>query len=152
MKLVEQLRDEELTDLLLQSEERQMRETFAGAPQSLRSAAERPGWFWQRQRGTVRERIATSQRAWPALTAMWVGAAALLVLAFALLRGAPAPQPVQAQAQTDSDQQLLVGVEQVMQSEVPEALEPSALLASEISAGANTQYRSHQGNKENSNE
>jgi len=152
MKLVEQLRDEELTDLLLESAEREMQKFFAGAAQSLRTAAERPEWFWHRQRGGVHERIAASQRSWPALTAVWAGAAALLVLAFALLRGTPAPQPVQAQAQTDSDQQLLVGVEQVMQSEVPEALAPSALLASEISAGANTQYHSRQVNKENSNE
>jgi hypothetical protein len=129
MHLIRQLKDEELTDLLLEGEELEVHRLFPAVPQSLRSATERPSCFWQRQLSAVR--VAASQRMLFHPGLAWASALALLLLAFSLLTKSPAPKPVQAQ--NDSDQELLVAVEQAVETDGPESLEPAALLADEIS-------------------
>ncbi len=130
MQLIRQLKDEELTDLLLEGEELEVQRLFADVPQSLRSATERPSGFWQRQLSAVRGRVAARQRRLFHPGVAWAGALALLLLAVSLLMKSPAPKPVQAQ--NDSDQELLVAVEQAVETDGPESLEPAALLADEI--------------------
>ena len=149
MQLICHLKDEELTDLLLEGEELEVRRLFAAAPQSLRSATERPNWFWQRQVSAVLGRVAASQRMLFHPGVAWASALALLLLAFSLLMKSPAPRPVQAQ--NDSDQELLVAVEQAVETDGPESLEPAALLADEIS-NAQTTPKNRQVVKENQRE
>jgi hypothetical protein len=142
MQLIRQLKDEELTDLLLEDEERDVQSLFAGVPQSLRSATERPGWFWQKQLSAVRVRVAASQHLLFRTDVAWSAAAvALLLLAFSLPKNGPSAKPVQGQ--TDSDQELLVAVEQAVETEGPESLEPAALLADEISNAQTTSNPRH---------
>jgi len=141
MQLIRHLKDEELTDLLLEGEELEVQRLFADGPQSLRSAAERPSWFWQRQLSGVRERVAASQRMLFRPGVAWASALALLLLAVSLLKSGPAAKPVQGQ--NDSDQELLVAVEQAVEIEGPESLEPAALLADEISNAQPTSKNRH---------
>jgi hypothetical protein len=146
MQLMRQLNDEELTDLLLENDERELLPLVETLPDSLRCATERPEWFWKRQQAEIRGRLAKRQR-WfrPAIT--WAATMALFVLAVLLLRGSPAA-PVQ-QAHADTDQELLVAVEQVVQSDVPYSLEPASLLADEINGGATPQSYTAQKEKHN---
>lgn len=151
MQLIHQLKDEELTDLLLRSEELEIRKFFATAPQSLRSATERPSWFWQKQQAAIRGRVAAKHDWFRPLTT-WAGALALIVLALLLLDSGPTPAHKAVQAQADPDQELLVAVESAVDSELPAALEPAALLANEISNPGRQASAPHRVSKENQNE
>jgi hypothetical protein len=63
-------------------------------------------------------------------------ACALALLLFALMLLRTGPKPVQVPSQTqfspDPDQELLVAIEQAVQSDGPASLEPAALLAEQI--------------------
>jgi hypothetical protein len=141
MQLIRQLKDEELTDVLLDSEEADIRTIFSAVPLALQSASERPGWFWQRQLARVRGRIANHKPSAFRPLAAWAGALALFFLAFSLVRNSPAPKPVQGQS--DSDQELMVAVEQAVETEGPASLEPAALLADEIGSAQPTTETRH---------
>ena len=130
MQLIRHLNDEELTDLLQESEERDLRPMLNSLPELLRSATERPEWFWKKQQAAIRGRIAGAPQPWLRLVAGWAMTMALVALALVLLRRNPAPPAQQVQA--DPDQELLMAVEQSLQSDVPASLEPAALLAEEI--------------------
>jgi hypothetical protein len=145
MQLIRHLNDDDLTDLLLEGDERDLLPLIGTLPDSLRSATERPEWFWKRQQTTIRARVAERQ-AWVRPAATWAATMALFLLAMLLLRGRPAP--VVQKAHVDPDQELLVAVEQAVQSDVPSALEPAAILAQEIS---DRTPRSYKGSKENRN-
>lgn len=150
MKLMHHLNDEELTDLLLESDQRELEHALAELPEWLRASAQQPELFWRKQQAAIRGRIVAARRiVWPILAAS-AGALALLVFAFALLHeGAPAP-PVPT-AQTVSDQDLMIAVEQDVQTSVPEALAPASLLADEISNAQSASGTSHSA-KENKHE
>jgi hypothetical protein len=149
MHLINHLNDEELTELLLERDEHELQQTLSALPGSLRSVTDLPDFFWQGQRAAIRRRIAAPPRAWLRPVLSWTTAMALVILALMLLRSGPAPK--QSQLRSDPDQELLVAVEQTMQSEVPSALEPAALLADEIGSSITT--RSHTAiPKENRNE
>ncbi len=151
MQLMRHLNDEELHDLLLESDQRELEHALAALPEWLDSKAQQPEWFWQRQQVAIRGRIAASQRRlWPGLTA-FAGALALLVVAVSLLRVGRPPAPPATMVQTDSDQQLMIAVERAVQSDVPEALAPATLLADEIS-NAQTASTSSPSSKENKHE
>jgi hypothetical protein len=99
---------------------------------TVRTAAEKPEDFWQRQRMAIRERIAATQSRpirRPARLA-WA-AAALIATATLVLDSAPKLEP--PQARIDPDHELLIEVERILQSDGPQALEPAALLTREIS-------------------
>jgi hypothetical protein len=147
MQLIRHLNDEELTDLLLEQNERELQPILGGLPASLRTSTDLPEWFWQGQQAATRRHLAAGRigRFHPVMSL--ASAMTLVVLALLLLRGNPSHQPIQVQA--DPDQALLVAVEQAVQSEVPSALEPAALLADEISNGSTTQIATP---KENRNE
>jgi hypothetical protein len=139
MEIFRDLSDEQLTDMLLKSDEQCLRHTLESLPGCARTATEHQDVFWQRQRTAIRQRIAHAQwrrlRFWPALAAVAAVAAVAVVLFGALPGGlghrVNSPEP-QAQNQVDPDYELLVKIEQSVESEGPEALQPAALLAQEI--------------------
>jgi hypothetical protein len=136
MEIFRDLSDEQLTDVLLKSDEQSLRHAFESLPRCAQAATEQPDVFWQKQRTVIRQRIAQAQWKplwfWPALAAV---AAVVVILLGMLLagfeHGVNRPQP-QAQKQADPDYELLVKIEQSVQSDGPEALQPAALLAREI--------------------
>lgn len=108
------------------------KERFKNLPAAVEAGAERSEMFWQRQQAAIRSRIAVekaSQRSWIGFA--WATALSLILLATLALRINP-PLPPTAKP-VDPDQQLLVSVEQAIHSGVPEALEPAAMLADDIS-------------------
>jgi hypothetical protein len=151
MQLIRHLNDEELAELLLEGDQRELQRTLGALPEWLRSSTQQPEWFWQKQQAKIRGRIAASRRAvWHVLTAS-ACALALLVLAVFLLRGGRVPAPPAPIAQTDSDQELMIAIEQDVQTSVPEALAPATLLADEISNSQGTSTSNHP-SKENKHE
>ena len=92
MQLIRHLKDEELTDLLLENEEREMRELFSASPAALQAVTDQPVWFWQKQLAVIRERIAGKRRSWIRPMAAWASAMALALLAFSLLNRTSAPK------------------------------------------------------------
>jgi hypothetical protein len=147
MQLMRHLNDEELSELLMESDQRDLQPVLDALPASLRETAERPEWFWQRQQAVIHSRVAAAEGGWLKPVTAWASVFALVLLALLLLRSNPAPQP--AQARTDPDQELLIAVERAMQTDVPEALEPASLLADEISS---PQVNSNHISKENQHE
>ncbi len=69
----------------------------------------------------------------------------LLFFALALLRTGPSPVPGPSQIQfsPDPDQELLVAIEQAVQSDGPASLEPAALLAEQIANPVQRHSSSH---------
>jgi hypothetical protein len=106
-----------------------LREAVTG----LRALGNEPQAFWSTQHAAIRVRIASAGtqtlRWWPR-TAM-AAASVMVVTACLLLGGGTAPVPT-PQAETDPDHELLVAIEQAMQTDGPAALVPAALLAEEI--------------------
>ena len=101
--------------------------------QAVHAAARRPEAFWQWQRTAI-----AARRGWRSSSRRlaWVAAAAAVVLAAILLMAhTPPTKPV---AESDPDQALLADVQRSVRRELPRALEPAALLAQEISRGAET--------------
>ena len=100
--------------------------------------AERPDWFWARQRARIEARMSRPKlKRMPSLA--WAGIAATVALGVALMvpgqkpsPGAGAtPRPAQEQAQM-SDHELMQQLETTMNSGVPEALQPASTLAQEM--------------------
>jgi hypothetical protein len=73
------------------------------------------------------------------------GTFSLAILAGLLLRTSSAPAPL-PEPQTDPDQQLLISVEQAIQTNGPEALAPAAVLAEEINAAQKHSYNTPEEN------
>jgi hypothetical protein len=123
------------------SEVARLRETAGG----MKAAADRPQEFWDRQRAEIRLQVAalpTQPRALSRRLA-WAPVFALIVLAGLLLTsGTPPPPPAPTQAVVDPDHELLVAVEQVMQSNGPDALEPATYFIEQISQPSSTNTRS----------
>jgi hypothetical protein len=96
-------------------------------------SSEQPEWFWQKQQAAIRERVgATRHLAWRLLPAC-AGVLGVAVLGTTLLHPARPPALPAPQAQSVADQELMIAVEQAVQTDVPDALAPAALLADEIS-------------------
>lgn len=123
---------------------------FSDLSEWARAATQQPDEFWERQHIEIRKRITSASRHWSlTLVTAWASAAAVVLLALLLLHSAQTPQA--SFPQNDSDQELLVGIEQSLQRGGPQALEPAAMLAEEISGNQNvsTSSRTY---KENRNE
>jgi hypothetical protein len=107
---------------------------MSSLPDSARMLTEQPEAFWTRQRAAIRSRIAVEQASRrPLKRFVLASALSLAILAGLLLRTSSAPAPVVA-PQADPDQELLMSVEEAIQSNGPQALAPAALLAEEISS------------------
>jgi hypothetical protein len=133
MEILNRLSDENLTDLLLESDRQYLQPILEGLPEWARASADRPPEFWERQRRAILSRVSAleDQASLRIPRAAWAIAAAIFVIASFMLNSGPRVTPV-PQAVTDADRELLLEVERVVQGGGPEALEPAALLASEI--------------------
>jgi hypothetical protein len=132
------LSDEELTEYLLDRDQRRLRPALDALEGWARTIAERPESFWERQRAAARARLAARKRRAAQRLGVLAGAVCLVLFALILVPGNHHQRKAPARAQTDPDQELLLRVEQTMQSAGPQALQPAALLAEEISRGANS--------------
>jgi predicted anti-sigma-YlaC factor YlaD len=105
----------------------------AGAAQAqARKAVEQPEPFWRRQRESISARMAARDLTHPWKCWVWVTATMVLIfLASTLLSRHSAP-PIQTAAQPDPDDALLLSVQQSIQTDLPRALRPAALLTQEI--------------------
>lgn len=100
-------------------------------------AAEPAESFWQRQREAIGARVSETARLRPWKRLLWATAAVVVVLlATVLVSRRPAPSP--AHARLDPDDQLLLSVQQSIQSDLPQALQPAALLTQEMDRAAQT--------------
>ena len=98
--------------------------------ESAEKQADRPDWFWARQRALISSRIQEPQpRRMPALA--WAGVAATIAVGAALMLPAhrtiivdPKP-PVDAKL---SDSDLMQEVEETMNSGVPDSVQPGSTL------------------------
>jgi hypothetical protein len=149
MQLTRHLSNEELSEMIFESDQRYLRQTLDALPGWARAASDHPNAFWERQQAEIRKRIAGApQRSSLQTVTAWASAFAMVLLAILLLSNSPAPRP--SVAQNDPDQELLVAVEETVQSGVPQALEPAAMLAEEINSQPIS--TSHRVSKENGNE
>jgi hypothetical protein len=147
MRIVRQPDNEGLPELIPGSRQRSLQQGFGDVPDALRSAVQRPDTFWQSQEAAIQTRIASrsegslfSTRALAQACAL-----ALLLFALALLKTGPSPLtvPAQTQFEPDPDQELLVAIEQAVQSDGPASLEPAALLAEQIANPVEGNSSSH---------
>ena len=137
MKILNQLNDEQLTELLLESDEKDLRRHISDLPEFGRTSTERDESFWRQQRMSITAKIGAQKKVgFFGFLPLFAGAAAVIVLAFLMLssshhRTTPVAQvPVQT---SPTDHDLLLQVETSTESYGPEALQPAALLADEIS-------------------
>jgi len=151
MQLKRHLSSEERSETTSTSNQQHLRQTLSVLPVWARAATEHPDTFWEQQHKEIRKRIAAGPvRSSTPTVPVWVGALAMVLLAIFLLHSSPT-QP-SSKAQSDPDQELLVAVEQTVQSGVPQALEPAAMLADEISNSSQPISTSNRVYKENQNE
>jgi len=112
-------------------EEGLLNDLLARYRQTVHAASHRPEAFWQWQRTTIATRrigrLGSRRLAWA------TAAVAVVLLAILLIEKSSPPKP---SAQSDPDHALLVDVERSVRRELPRALEPAALLAQEVSRGA----------------
>jgi len=159
------LSDEELSELLLapqasnahlatcascRAEQERMRRVLGELPSLARVVAQNADAFWEKQRTAIWADIVMVQprKQFPVLT--WALGAAVLAVASLLLSVAPDPVPTRAAA--DPDHELMIQLERALQSEVPEALEPAALLAREMTQNSQPNSVSPVRKKESSHE
>lgn len=107
----------------------------------VRSAEEQPEIFWERQRLAIRARI-NQNPLWRrnSTRLVWITAFGLILLASLILRTG-SRMPVGSSA-INPDRELLVQVEQALDGDVPQALEPASLIANEINQSAHLQSNS----------
>ena len=159
------LSDDELSELLLtprasnvhlatcascRAELERMRRVLGELPSLVSVVAQNTDAFWETQRTAIWTDIVTLQarKQFPVLA--WALAAAVLVVAGLLLSIAPSPAPTRAEA--DPDHEFMIQLERTLQSEVPQALEPAALLAREITQNSQLNSPSPVRKKESSHE
>lgn len=106
-----------------------------GLPESARLASEQSETFWEQQRLSIQRQIASlPERRTSSVRLAWAAATILILIASFLLQTASrVPAPPSA---STSDRELLVEVEQALEGDVPQALQPAALIANEIDQSA----------------
>jgi len=108
------------------------------AREQARSAIAQPEIFWRRQRERISSRLATRAFVHPWKRWAWAIATVVLILLASTLISRNEPR-VQSTEETDPDDALLLSVQQSIQSDLPRALGPAALLTREMSRRATTQ-------------
>ena len=132
--MIQKLNHEQLSDLILASDQQFLQHQLTQLPAQARDAAEKSEEFWAAQRVAVWSKIAGRERArrWiPALAAAAVAA----IIAIAILLAPHKTTKTEATValpQAISDQELLVQVERILQSDTPASLQPAGLLAPEM--------------------
>jgi hypothetical protein len=133
MEIIRHLSNEELADLVIESDRQALRQTFEALPGWARAATERDEEFWQNQRTAVWSRISSAEersaRRLPILA--WALAGVMIAVSGWLLNR-PLVVPPPQEVRVASDHELLMEVERVVQIDGPLALEPAALLAEEM--------------------
>ena len=162
--MTQHLSDEDLLEVLLdrpsgfnahlatcsscRAEQERMRRVLGELPAFTHVVAQNTDAFWEQQRTAIWANIRSVEpRKFPILA--WASAAAVLVAATLLFSIAPTVPP---RAQADSDHELMIQLERTLQSEVPAALEPAALLAREITQNSQLNSPSSDHKKESSHE
>ena len=130
------------------AEREQVRRVLGELPALSHKVAQSTDAFWEQQRTTIWAKIdSVDARKFPVLA--WASATAVLVTATLLFSVAPTAPP---RAQADSDHELMIQLERTLQSEVPVALEPAALLAREITQNSQLNSPSTDRKKESNHE
>lgn len=119
-------------------DDKNLKSTLSAWRESAEKQADRPDWFWARQRALVSSRLQQREvRHMPKLA--WAGIAATLAIGAALMlpgdRQTGGTNPSKQQpplTATISDHELLQGLEETMNSGVPDALEPASTLQQEM--------------------
>jgi predicted anti-sigma-YlaC factor YlaD len=104
----------------------------SAAQAQARKVVEQPETFWRRQREGISTRLADRDFTHPWKRWIWVTATVTLILLASTLLSRNSAPPIQTAAQPDPDDALLLSVQQSIQSELPRALRPAALLTQEI--------------------
>src|SRR5947209_1127618 len=133
MEIMRHLTNEELTDLALASDQQSLRLEIEALPEWSRIASERADEFWEKQRAEIWSRVnaGDERKSRHALVFASSAAAAIIAIASVMLSFS-SREPVIPQARVDSDQELLMTVERVVQSEELPSLQPAALLTREM--------------------
>jgi hypothetical protein len=136
MEIIRHLSNEELTDIVLESDQQALRQTLDALPVWARTATDRAEGFWQLQRNLIWSRIAARERqpkdrtVRRSLTLACSALAAMVLLAGLLLNRAAVVPP--HTSHVDPDHELLLAVERAVHNDGPAALDPAALLAEEM--------------------
>jgi hypothetical protein len=108
-------------------------EAAVGAAQAQASkVGEQPEIFWRQQREYIGARLAARDFVHPWRRWIWVTATVVLILVATTLLSRNSSPTNQTAAQPDPDDVLLLSVQQSIQSDLPQALRPAALLTQEI--------------------
>jgi len=119
-------------------DDKNLKETLNAWRESVDRQAHRPDWFWARQRTRM-----TSRMKQPKLlrvpTLAWAGIAATVTIGVALMVPADTPLPSNPSVKSEpkieaqvSDHELMLQLEDTMNSGVPDALQPASALAQEL--------------------
>ncbi len=140
MEIIRHLSNQELTDVVLESDQQSLRSTLEALPELARASTERPEEFWHEQRRAIWSRIGSAavtaadpggnRTHRPPLVLAWSAVAAMILLAGWMLDRAPVVPP--QVAKVDPDHELLLAVERAVHNDGPAALDPAALLADEM--------------------
>jgi hypothetical protein len=145
MEIIRHMSDAQRREMLLQSDQQALKPMLDALSEAAREAAERDEQLWDRQREAIWSRILQhkkQRRRMAGILALATTAATLTVSTYLVSHRAVPPAPSQAgQPVVDPDQELLMAVEDAMQSGGPAALEPAALLAEEINRHAQPMAR-----------
>jgi hypothetical protein len=138
MEIIRPLGDHEWADRVLANHLQHLRPTLDALLEWTKSVDDEPESFWEGQRVAIWAKISAREKKRTNWLFALAGTLALIVLAVSTLFLNPQPATAPSEAQIDSDHELLVHVEQTIESGGPQALEPAALLAREISQDANS--------------
>jgi len=124
---------------ICRAERDRLREVLASVAGRARVEAEWPEESWDRQRLRIVSQLDDRPSRFPSWRWAWAPAAAgLAVLAFVWFRWEAPHQP----QGPETDQAILIGVERSLQTDVPVALRPAALLVAEFErSGTETEVR-----------
>ncbi len=151
MEIIKHLTDEQLTDMLVDDDERELRGELSAMAQAARTATSFEDSFWRAQQARIRAKISSSAEKHSRFGALvWATAAAMIL--FGALNLDQHSAQTQQTAQTDQDQQLMIAVQEAVDNAGPSALEPAGLLASEINQAYQASSVSQAKDKESGNE
>ena len=128
-----------------QQEDACVQQVLSRARGALLAVSERPETFWYRQQAAIRSRIAIEKTSTHPIWGFLMTTSALILFTVLLLR--PSRVNPVAATQLDADDELLVAVEQMVQTQVPDALAPASLLSEETATLTDTPSKeSHNAN------
>jgi hypothetical protein len=116
-------------------EQERFESALTGFQEFVRGASERPESFWERQRLAVRARLRPARPS-PGLRTVWTLASATTLLVLALIFVPKHNQPVRADFAAGDDQELLVGIERLLNRDAPQALQPVLIITEQLEDAA----------------